>query len=360
MAALTGLALLPGCSGETRNRLAGVQLRDVRLDTPPPSVPVPRPADAELRRRAVVAGSVAALAALDSLDLAPEAEPAPGLTPRAARQVHDGHLTLLGGPPTVDPLTARTGSDPGSTAGPGTALPPGPASPPESMRLPLLASGQSVPAVLGSVAAAALRVSLLTAADPGRSDPDQDDLDQDDPDAGDSDVAVLYARIAAARQAQAIALGAPPLRPSRWPDGGPDATTAEALQLLLGAEHAAAWSLGVVRAWRDDDAVARETRRREDARDALAAAVEAVGLVPVAPRATYDTRVDGAPVDGPEIAGRLVLRLLEHLSARTLDVLTASVRAGEPDWLRVATGRLAEEERARWSWGGAVARLPGR
>lgn len=354
VAALTGLALLPGCSGETRDRLAGVELRDVRLDTPPPSVPVPRPADAELRRRAVVAGSVAALAALDSLALAPEAEPAPGLPLAAARQVHDGHLTLLGGPPTVDALTGRAGGGPGSTAEPGTAPPT------ESVRPPLLAPGQSVPAVLGSVAAAALRVSLLTVADSAGDDPSRDDPDLADSDRDDPDVAVLYARIAAARQAQAVALGAPPPRPSRWPGVGPDATTAEALQLLLGAEHAAAWSLGVVRAWRDDDAVAGEASRREDARDALTAAVEAAGLVPVAPQATYDTRVDGAPVDGPVLAGRLVLRLLDDLAARTLDVLTAAVRAGEPDWMRVATGRLGEEERARWWWGGAVAVLPGR
>lgn len=334
-AALAGL-LLPGCSATTRDRLVGVDPRDVRVDRPARRPAPPGPGDAELRRRALVAGSLAAVQAVDALGLRPGDLLAAGLPVDAARQVHEEHVRLLGGPPPTDPLNAlapdHAARVPAPGAGPGA--------------LPLLAGQRAAAAVLGAGAAGALRVAAASLAE--------------------ADLAVLCARVAAARGAQAGALGGPVAGRARWPTDGAAADLAagvvEALQALLAAEHAAAWSFAVVQAWSGGrvEAAAAERDRREAARDRLAAVVRATGRTPVAPLPTYDTTVDGSPVMGPGPAARLALRLLDDVAARTLDAVVAAVRADAPDVVRAATWRLADVEASRWVWGGPVATLPGR
>jgi len=352
-------ALLTGCSAADREALLAVDPRDVRLDRDEPVAARPEPSERERRRRAVLAGSLAAVSALTAAGASGGAAPTPlGLTggvlpTEEALAVHRGHVDLLGG--TVGAV---------GTVGPGTerslGVRPqdgGPLLPPAARPVAVLAAGTS------AALAASREERAAGDADPG--------------------LALLHARIAAARAAQALGLGStpgpgtglptavrtPPAGDTGgWPvDAGPPAAgVVAALQDLLVQEHRARWSYAVVQAWstdRSQDAgAARENHTRAVAQ--LQALLSELGEQPGDARSTYPTADGAAPVADPRAAAALALRLEDAVAAASAAVLAAAV-AADPDaatgegWLAAAVSALADAERSRWSWGGPADVLPG-
>lgn len=338
------MALLPGCSTEARDRLRAVDIGAVRLDTPAPRPQRRVPPAAEQRRRGVLAGADAALLGLAGVVTGPGSPLASGLDAAAAIQVHEEHIRLLGGRadpgPFADLRTTRTHA----TGNPSTDMN-GPCS-----DLPAPAGPGPVLSDPGSVARAVLGAGLSSALAAGVAELDDDPR-----------IAVLYARMAAARGAQAAALDAPVTWRSPWPAQAAGPVLTDAAVALLAVEHAAIWSLRVVEAWSGDPAAVVAVRlRHEQERELLVAALEAHQVRPPAPSPTYDTTVEGQAVADAGTAGALALRVQDEVCARVLDVLVAAVQERRSDWLGAAVGRLADAERSRWSAGGVVVPLPGR
>lgn len=356
---LGGLAAtLSGCSSEQRDALLDVDPRDIRLDRADPVPPRPEPSERERRRRAVLAGSLAALAAYRAAgDSVPALHGRDGGTvpPADAAAVHEGHLALLRGVPAGQAGDGQAGDGgalgdlvPGAERADGSGL--------------LLPPARRPAAVLGAGTRSALEAAAAERA------------------AEDADVALalLHARIAAARAAQARALAGAAAAPV-WPgapvsgaaasgaaasgaaDADLDADVVAALQDVLAQRHRARWSYAVVQAWStdrsDDAAAAREghTERVEDLEELL----RRLGAEPVDARSTYPTDTDGRPVADPAAAAALALRLEDAVTVATATVLAAAVTADEPQWVEAGVTALADAERGRWSWSGTPAVLPG-
>ncbi len=331
---LTGLGLgTSACSAGQREALLGVDPRDVRLDRGRAVPPRPVPSDREQRRLAVRGGAVAAIAAYeDAADAVPPLRGRHGgqAAVAAAVAVHQAHVSLLGA---------------GTTAGP------------ERFGRVAVDEGGPVltPSVRPAAALGAGRAVALTAAAAERAADD-----------ADVDLALLHARISAARAAQATSLGtAAPVAPG-WPTGPAADDVVEALQDLLAQEHRALWSYGVVLAWSSDRVADAEGARLDHGRrvETLTALLERSGASPVGALATYPTDDAGQPVDGPVTAAALALRLEGAVTTATAVVLRAAVAvppedAGAGAWVVASVTALAEAERARWSWGGPPLPLPG-
>ena len=354
---LAGAGLgLAGCSAADREALLAVDPSRLRVDEGAVArAEPPGPSERELRRRAVRAGSVAALAAYAGVATAP-----PALVGRtggaadvpAVRDVHRVHADVLAGSSTPP-------SSPPASGGP---LLPGVR--PEAGGPSLAPAGRPL-AVLRTGATAALRACAQerAAAEP------------------DVPLAVLHALVAAARTAQTTALEGDGVTTLVWPGAQPGTGVAAApivaapivaaLRTLLAQEHRASWSYAVVQAWstdREPDAgAARQdhTHRAEQLDDLLTT----LGAAPVGAAATYPTDDDGTPVDGPVRASALALRLEDRVATASAAVLVAAVTAPGGDagseqerwaaWVRGAVRALAEAERARWSWGGRPVPWPG-
>ncbi|MFC5380342.1 hypothetical protein [Aquipuribacter nitratireducens] len=334
---------LAACSGDVGS--PGEVLRDLGLrgEAGPPA-----PSARELRRRDLVTGTRACLDALDALAAAGTTTLAGrwaggGAATEALRGVHREHLALLD-PAVAAPGAERTSPSPGpSTAATGAPTPAaGPSTPP--------VTPTEAPDVLAVQAAEATSAAVAERAD----------VD------ADTDLAVVLARVGAARAAQAGAVGddlGPP--GSGWPTAAvPDSAReplVATLQHLLAQEHRARWSYAVVQSWSTDraDAAAAARGAHTAAVAELLLAVELLGAVPVAPEATYPTDLDGDPVGGPADATALALRLQDALATAAGAVLVAAVDSGVADWVAAAVRALALAERGRWSWGGGPVAFPG-
>ncbi len=336
----TGAAGLAGCSAADRDALLAVDPRQVRLDDEVlPGAAPDGPSARELRRRAVRGGSLAALAAL-----AGAAGTGPALAgrtggaadPAAAAEVHRVHAGVLAGAGAAPAPAGLLGGPSPAPTDAGPALPP----------------GQRPEAVLSAGTTTALRACAAELSDDGPQVP----------------LALLHARVAAARSAQASGLRGTGAVAPTWPTTSTGAAVVDALQGLLAQEHRARWSYAVVLAWStdrtDDAAAARSDHARST--DGLADLVRLLGAEPVGAAATYPTDDAGRPVDGPVSAAALALRLEDGVAAAAgvlvaATVADAPVEGGRADaaWLRAAVRRLAEAERARWSWGGAPVPWPG-
>ena len=424
----TGL-VLTGCTAADRRALHDVDPSRLRVDEGAAVRPdPPGPSERELRRRAVRGGSLAALAAYADIgaDLpgppGPPARPVPPGPPllsvligriggsveiAGALAVHRVHADVLAGLPAQ------------SSAGPSTPRDDRPATPRSDVRPtagPLLpgvrpqAGGPSLdPAARPLAVLRAGATAALLACTHERVAPD-----------ADVPLAVLYARVAAARTAQAGALAGDGATDLPWAEvvaPGADvvaraaspptepvvgAPVVAALHALLAQEQRARWSYAVVQAWsteREADArAARDDHARRVAQ--LEDLLTALGDTPAGAAATYPTDDAGTPVHGPSSASALALRLADAVAAASAAVLLAAVTASPasldtpasapasapsstpnpapnpgsgpalaPDpaaapgtwvaWVRAAVGALAEAERARWSWGGRPAAWPG-
>lgn len=328
-----GAAGVAGCSSTDREALLSVDPAAVRLDegvVPRPEPP--GPSARELRRQAVRAGSLAALAAYGA---AGETVALTGRTGgpvdrAAAVEVHRVHAAVLAG-------------SPAPVAGRGSPLLP--SAPPVAEGGPVLAAADRPGAVLRTGHEAALDACLAELAAPE----------------ADMTLAMLHARVAAARQAQAAGLAGEGATRLVWPTAPVGAPVVGALQDLLAQEHRARWSSAVVLAWTTDrsadaeDARTDHTRRVEDLVDLL----ELLGAEPVPALPTYPTDDGGQPVDGPVSAAALALRLADGVAGAAAAVLAASLDDGTRVWVRAAVRCLAEAERARWSWGGSPSPWPG-
>ncbi|MGJ7451327.1 hypothetical protein [Aquipuribacter sp. MA13-13] len=369
---LTGLGLgTAACSAPQREALLDVDPREVRLDRDRPVPPRPVPSDRERRRLAVLGGALAAAAAYQGA--AGTAPPLVGRYGGAAAvtdavAVHQAHRQLLGAGPTAPSgLLGRVAVDEG-----------GPVLDPSSRPAAVLGAGRTV---------------ALAAASAERSADD-----------ADADLALLHARVASARAAQAAALrGSGPVDLA-WPTdlAGPadpdladpdladpapadpdladpdlvdpdpadpdlaDPDLVDALQRLLAQEHRARWSYGVVLAWSTDRTDDAGGARLDHARrvEALTSLLAQLGAAEVGALATYPTDDAGQPVDGPQTAAALAMRLEDAVTTATAVVLRAALAldpaaAGQEAWVAAAVTALAEAERSRWSWGGAPLPLPG-
>lgn len=337
---VAGLALgTTACSAPQREALLGVDPRQVRLDRDRAVPPRPAPSDREARRRSVRAGALAAVRAYRGA-----ADAVPPLLGRHggrvavadAVAVHEAHLTLLGpGPAAPSPLLGGVVADEGGR--------------------------QLAPAARPAAVVGAGTVVALAAAAAERASDD-----------ADADLALLHARVAAARAAQDAALAGAGATGPTWPTDAAPTDVVEALQGLLAQEHRARWSYGVVLAWSTDRAEDASRARLDHARrvDALTSLLRRLGTVPVGALAAYPTDTDGRPVDGPQTAGDLALRLEGAVATATALVLRSALAPGPtadggPDpwladpWVAASVPALAEAERARWSWGGAPVPLPG-
>lgn len=326
---LGGLGVaLSGCSARQRDAMADVDPRQVRLDRDAPAVPRPRPSDRELRRRAVLGGAVAARQAY--LDAAADVPPLVGraggtATVAAAVAVHDAHVALLGPVPATP--SERLG---GAAADDG-----GPVLPTQAQPAAVLGAGTT---------------TALGAAHTERAVED-----------ADVDLALLHARVAAARAAQATGLLGAGAADLVWASGPVAATVVDALQGLLAQEHRARWSFGVVLAWSSDRTTDAELALEDHARraEALATVLRDLGASPVGALATYPTDDSGGPVDGPVTATGLALRLEDAVAVAAAALLAAVVVTGQDGWTAATVTALAEAERSRWSWGGVPRPLPG-
>jgi hypothetical protein len=335
-----GAGALAGCSDEASS--PGDVLRDLGIGGEPSPPP---PSERELRRRRTAEGARLALDALAGAGAAGTTSLAarfggagPGIGD--ARAAHAAHLALL------EPA--------GSSAGPsGTPADPSPGPSAAPSQGPVRPSPPTTPEAAAGVLDV-LADEAVTDAVAERAEPEPD-----------LDLAVLVARVAACRDAQAAGLDVATEGGAVWPNAEvaeeARAPLVAALQHLLAQQHRARWSYAVVEAWatdRADDArAAREAATR--AVEALLGVVDLLGEVPVAAEGTYPTDDAGSPVDGPAAAAALALRLEDALALAAGTVLVAAVAAGSREWVAAAVRDVARTERARWSWGGEPAALPG-
>ncbi len=397
-----------GCS-----TLGGVDLSELRLASESTSPSRPRLSAAERRRRRLVGGARACLTTLDPL--AGDAAgtlllSAAGVSVESASAVHRSHLEALAageaatagtelfahtggaassvGPDAVAPGAATAeGGAPGAagpegapgpddtgpdTAGPDTAGPGDQAAADSAAGATGSGSVAGAPAPAGpgvdgvrrarATASAAAAAALASAGEERTADP-----------AAGVELPLLYARIAAARAAQAAALGsdgtltstsgvaeAQPVSFGPWPGIVPGIEVVAALQRTLAGQHAAVWVFGVlqVRAGERVEQARRALVRHEAARDAIEAVLVATGNEPVGSEATYAT---GA-VATPQEAWQLAVDVETRLAANQLSIATAALQAWDEagaDWLAAALTVLAGTEQERWSWGGSPAALPG-
>ncbi len=350
LASAAGVAVT-GCSASGREALLDVDPRRVRLDGEvlpgaTPDVPTAR----ERRRRSVRAGSLAALAAYQAAGFPTPLSGRHGGAAdlEAATQVHRVHAAVLAGAAagpapagtTAGPADGEVTTDPGAATGRRLLPPPAP-----DEGGPTLAPENRLAAVLTTGAQAALQAGREELA------------------AGDAQpsLALLLARVAAARSAQAAGVSGAPAPAPAWPTTSADERVVAALQGLLAQEHRAHWSYPVVMAWsdgrRDDAGAARDDHAQRAER--LEEVLRLLGAEPVLALPTYATDDAGTPVDGPTSAAALALRLEDAVTAAAAAVLAAAVEERSGRWLSPAVARLAEAERARWSWGGPPAPWPG-
>ncbi|MGJ7441450.1 hypothetical protein [Aquipuribacter sp. MA13-6] len=444
---LTGLGLgTAACSAPQREALLDVDPREVRLDRDRPVPPRPVPSDRERRRLAVLGGALAAAAAYQGA--AGTAPPLVGRYGGAAAvtdavAVHQAHRQLLGAGPTAPSgLLGRVAVDEG-----------GPVLDPSSRPAAVLGAGRTVALAAASAErsaddadadlallharvasaraaqAAALRGSgpvdlawptdLAGPADPDLADPDLVDPDPADPDLADPDLVdpdpadpdladpdlvdpdpadpdladpdlvdpdpadpdladpdLVDPDPADPDLADPDLVDPDPADPDLAdpdlvdPDPADpdlaDPDLVDALQRLLAQEHRARWSYGVVLAWSTDRTDDAGGARLDHARrvEALTSLLAQLGAAEVGALATYPTDDAGQPVDGPQTAAALAMRLEDAVTTATAVVLRAALAldpaaAGQEAWVAAAVTALAEAERSRWSWGGAPLPLPG-
>jgi hypothetical protein len=175
-------------------------------------------------------------------------------------------------------------------------------------------------------------------------------------------LALLHARVAAARDAQAAGLDGQGAVSTTWPTSSAGAAVVASLRDLLAQEHRASWSYPVVLAWSTDRSADAEAARADHARrtEQLADVLRLLAADPVPALATVPDRRRGTS------RGRAGHRCRAGacgsrtpVAAGAAAVLAAAVEDGAPDWVRASVRCLAEAERARWSWGGAPAPWPG-
>ena len=364
----TGL-VLTGCTAADRQALLDVDPSRLRVDEGAAVRPdPPGPSERELRRRAVRAGSLAALAAYADIGAALPGPPGPPGSPARpvppgprlltvlvgriggsvgiadALAVHRVHADVLAG------LPARSSAGPSTPPGGRPATPRSDIRPPAEPLLPGVrpeAGGPSLdPAARPLAVLRAGATAALLACTHERVAPD-----------ADVPLAVLYARVAAARTAQAGALAGDGATDRAWAEvvapgadvvaraasppaapvvgapveGAPvvGSPVKAALHALLAQEQRARWSYAVVQAWwteREADArAARDDHARRVAQ--LEDLLTALGDTPAAAAATYPTDDAGTPVHGPVSASALALRLADAVAAASAAVLLAAVTA---------------------------------